>query len=318
MVITDCHASSWPTHPPFSALALASQAPTRSWERRRSECRAFWELQKSCRERSEKEKGEACQGEKIRIKSSTAASYFTPDRAAVIIDGVDLFRGLRGVQFGTERKGVPVTRLDDATPINFQKVETWFFGCRTEVTAYYWPWPGVLPLNFLECRSELYRSTTSILQELAGPPQRTRQNEAKRFIPSIQCLHRPQDITHIRPPPRPNLPVAPADNIVADTTTATCRAAILLHTRPARIMAGALNRPQAKDDEGPCPLPDWRLVEGHDRHLGRLRAAHVGPPPAHLRQAAQGRRGHDQAALARAEVPPVQARGMQHWCLCQR
>ena len=42
MIITNCReASSLPTRPPFSALALASRAPCRSWARRRSECQAW-------------------------------------------------------------------------------------------------------------------------------------------------------------------------------------------------------------------------------------------------------------------------------------
>jgi hypothetical protein len=56
MSFTHCHASSWPSHPPFSALVLASQVPTRSWVRRKSEYPAYWKLQ-SCGERSRREKG---------------------------------------------------------------------------------------------------------------------------------------------------------------------------------------------------------------------------------------------------------------------
>lgn len=146
----------------------------------------------------------------------------------------------------------------------------------------------------------------------AGPSQPSR-NEAKRFSPSIQCLLGPQDIAHIRPPTcAHNLPIPPTEHItIALPTTTPWRCpGLLLHPLEPGLLARALHRPQAKDDEGPRALCHRRILAGHDGDLGRLRLAHVRPPPPYQREAVEGRRGYHQAATQGAEVQAVQAGGV--------
>lgn len=142
-------------------------------------------------------------------------------------------------------------------------------------------------------------------------------DEAQRFVGPPQRLPGPEDIARDPSPGIPPLSDRNPSEPARSRRASTCPA-ILGHGRPGRLLAGALPRPPEEDDEGAAQSADGRVDKGHDGGVGRLRPAHVRPPPAGQRLAAQDGRGHDQGAAAWREIPAVQEGCLQRWRVRQR
>ena len=144
-------------------------------------------------------------------------------------------------------------------------------------------------------------------------------HEANHFVGAARRLPGTQDIARDALPSFPPLGDRPPSDRIdrADGDNPACQA-ILGDVDPGGIMARAQPPTQKGDDEGATQSADGRVDQGHDDRVGRLRPAHVRPPPPSQCFPAQVCRGHHQAAVAWPEVPPVQAGCLQRRCVCQR
>lgn len=92
---------------------------------------------------------------------------------------------------------------------------------------------------------------------------------------------------------------------------------LLLQFDPSEL-ASPQNRRGEEITQRPTSRSDRRVDTGHDGRLGGLWPASARPRPAHLRRAAEERRGHDPPTSSGDELQAVHADMRQHRCLYVR